>query len=668
VSRNSNSGNWRSGIFTTALSSFWENPLDFPLPPSLPIEAASAGAPAALTFVGGAAIAFESNNTQSLDLTNLTGGIDNRPIIGDLIFVMIAWKGSTDANVPAPIGFTEIADLFASGGQDTNLGLYYLRATKDIRDIDWSENLVPNATRVSGVIHVWRHSDPTTPLDVTRTTATGTNGPPNAPSITTVTAGAVVLAFGATADFGTISDVTAPTGMDNFFGVTNRNQSDNLSTAGVASIARPTAGAYDPPTFTGGVGNPSWAAVSVAIRPIAIPGSGFTITADAASFALTGSIASLERGRRTIANAATYAVTGTAAALEYNKRLIAAPTSYTTSFADAFFNRGRKIIADTSAFVLAGSAATLLFNRRIIADSSSFSVSATAAALKLGKRFVTDGTSYSLSGSVADFRRGYRIIAETVSFSLSGTVAGLVYSGGAKKVIAETAVFTVAGTVASLEFNRRLVADAAAFSLSGTAATLSKGGTILSAAGTSYTLTGTAANFLRGRKVIAETVAFSLVGSAADFRRNRLIVADSTSFSLGATAATLIKGNAGILLAGTTYALNGTAANMRRGRKIVLSGNSYAVTGTAAFFRLTRRILGGTAQFYVRASDLTFKRNRRFSVLPTTFTISAPAASLYIRPPKSDDVSKLYKKAKGKQNFWRSVNARDMKDKRTLED
>jgi hypothetical protein len=91
--------------------------------------------------------------------------------------------------------------------------------------------------------------------------------PPNAPSITTVTENAVVIAIGASAAASgkAITQPTVPTGMENLF------QSFNSTDGGIAiaSITRPTIGSYNPAAFGGfssGLENGT-AAVTIALRP-----------------------------------------------------------------------------------------------------------------------------------------------------------------------------------------------------------------------------------------------------------------------------------------------------------------------------------------------------------------------------------------------------------------
>jgi hypothetical protein len=227
---------------------------------------ATAAGPAGIQFVGGrAAVSSTSTATPTFDLTGLSGGIASAPSAGDIVIACISLKSGTDRDIQCTTsGFIELADLYANGTNDSQLGVFYKVLSTAETTVSFSFVL---STTSYFAVHVWRGQN-ATPLDATRTTTTNTtSGRPNAPAITTVTPGAVVIAVGAAAGASAtpLSNLTAPTDMVNFF------QSTEADTAsvGIASALRPTAGAFDPPTFGGGSTNTanSSCAVTLALRP-----------------------------------------------------------------------------------------------------------------------------------------------------------------------------------------------------------------------------------------------------------------------------------------------------------------------------------------------------------------------------------------------------------------
>ena len=231
---------------------------------------ASAGVSRGLVFVGG-----ESRNedsavqTPTFSLTGLDDGIASAPSIGDIVIACIAFKDGTNRDIQCTTsGYIEVADLFQSDSNSINFAVYYKVLTAE----DTTVSFDLGAARTSEfVVHVWRGQN-ATPLDATTTTTTSANtGIPNSPSITTVTNNAVVIAVGAAAGGTTgqaaqLTDLTVPSGMTNFQVQMSLTTSVGIA---IASIARPTAGAYDPPTFGGGNGNAlnSMAACTIALRP-----------------------------------------------------------------------------------------------------------------------------------------------------------------------------------------------------------------------------------------------------------------------------------------------------------------------------------------------------------------------------------------------------------------
>lgn len=222
----------------------------------------------ALSFVG-----YNSASGNSADLnislTALTGGSGSTALEGDIV---IAANGIvTNAGGVAGIttsGYTSIVAVSVVDTNRTGLAVAYkvMGATPDTTVTVKGSG---DATRAAnGVVHVWRNIN-STPIDVTTTTATGTNsGVPNPPSITPTTSGAIVVVVGASAQ-NSGGTPSAPTGYTNLKG----SSSDPGGTAGLLGIASKawTSGAEDPGTFGGFESHTadSWCAASIALRPAA---------------------------------------------------------------------------------------------------------------------------------------------------------------------------------------------------------------------------------------------------------------------------------------------------------------------------------------------------------------------------------------------------------------
>jgi hypothetical protein len=221
-----------------------------------------------LEFVGGSAASAVATSSPTFSLTGLSGGLASAPAVGDLVVAIVGFVNSTNRTISSlSEGWVKVADLYANASDDTQLGVFYKYLTEEGTTVQFALG-VSVVSRCC--LHVWRGADPVAPLDATTTTATRTgNSAPEAPSITTVTNKAVVIAVGVGANHrGTSMSLGAPTGMENFF------KSDNPTARGmpqtvIASAFVETAGAFNPPAFTGNVadsGNSACAA-TLALRP-----------------------------------------------------------------------------------------------------------------------------------------------------------------------------------------------------------------------------------------------------------------------------------------------------------------------------------------------------------------------------------------------------------------
>jgi hypothetical protein len=224
-----------------------------------------------IRYVGGAFLpvaAGISVTNSTISLTGLTGGISSSAAVGDVVILAAVVNGTTGLTFSAA-GYTSVADLYQStNSDDVNLGVFYkvLTAADTTANINWG-----SATALNGVTaYVWRGVNAITPLDATSTTATSFFGMPNSPSITTVTDNAVVVSIGGcVGPAANYVNLTAPSGMGNYLLAVARDTSSNpRGQLGMASVARPTSGVYDPATFGGGFTsfNPS-ASVTMALRP-----------------------------------------------------------------------------------------------------------------------------------------------------------------------------------------------------------------------------------------------------------------------------------------------------------------------------------------------------------------------------------------------------------------
>lgn len=215
----------------------------------------------AIQFVG----TVTTSASGSLSLTSLTGGIGSAPATDDIVLVAVFGTDGSDINI-AVTGYTEVADIYANGAGDSNFGVYY----KIMGGSPDTTVTIPSLTNVRAVVYVLRGVDTTTPEDATATTATKiTSGIPDPPSITTVTANAMVVSLCGTRAPGTY---VAPSG----FSGTSKSSSSSGNVL-VASKIKATAGSENPAVWTGITSDSAaytCASVTMALRPAGAGGTG----------------------------------------------------------------------------------------------------------------------------------------------------------------------------------------------------------------------------------------------------------------------------------------------------------------------------------------------------------------------------------------------------------
>lgn len=215
----------------------------------------------------GAALATAS----VMDLTTgFTGGTRSGVQAGDLILAFYANSQSATAQTYLinSTGYTATftGTIRANDTYDTNLTSHYKIATAGDTSISYQGS---GTLTDAGVIAVFLFSgvNATTPLDVTTTTATGTNGAlANPPAITPVTTGAWIVACGASGNL-SANGTFASSDLSNFVTLTSDDSTDITIGAGTAQW---TTGAFNPAAFTTSfatVNTYSWAAATVALRP-----------------------------------------------------------------------------------------------------------------------------------------------------------------------------------------------------------------------------------------------------------------------------------------------------------------------------------------------------------------------------------------------------------------
>lgn len=226
-----------------------------------------------IEFVGGntASKVGDTVGTTNISLTSgLTGGVDSAVKNGDLVIGIygVASNGNATLYVEDSGGtdYTIIgSELWSNDDNDSNLHVAYKFVNGDTATYFGPTTHANNGGTMA--VYVFRNVNPTTPIDVTTTTATGTNtGYPNPPAITPSTTGAVVVVTAMCTTSPTT--FTTPGDLTNFFTVYQADTHSPL--LGVGQKNNWVSGSFDPGSWThGGFEGAalSWAAISFVLRP-----------------------------------------------------------------------------------------------------------------------------------------------------------------------------------------------------------------------------------------------------------------------------------------------------------------------------------------------------------------------------------------------------------------
>jgi hypothetical protein len=303
----------------------------------------------------------------------------------------------------------------------------------------------------------------------------------------------------------------------------------------------------------------------------------FVAAANAEAYAITGQSVDLNRGRTINAEAGVYAHTGQALNIGRSFALTvdAGTYAYTGQAAEAL--AGRKLSADAGAYTQAGQAADTLFKRLLAAEAGAYTEAGQAVTFAFGKQILADAGAYAISGQAASFVRA--IPGEVGSYAITG----------------QDATFAVGKVIG---------ADAGAYLYTGQGCTFIVGGNVIMSIDPGvYAILGPAIDFLRGRAMPIDAGPYNLTGTAATFARGWAITGAPGAYTYTGMADNLLK--ASIADAGPgSYLLTGQAAQELLNRMISSSAGSYGLTG-ATLTMLKDAILDASSGLYVIAGQDT---------------------------------------------------------------
>lgn len=300
--------------------------------------------------------------------------------------------------------------------------------------------------------------------------------------------------------------------------------------------------AEDVPTGTSGglvIGSETSFVGEGFVGSIEAEGSGYTLTAAAGTYTLTGQAATLQASRLLAAAQGSYGLSGQDAALRKAYPLTAAQGSYALTGQPAGLAVARVITAAQGSYALTGIAANLVYGKTLAAEQGTYSLSGQAAGVRLARVMAASQGSYTLSGQPAGLRATRTLTAAQGAYTLSGQTANLF---AARRLTAEQGAYTLTGIAAGLIYSGSgpvLIAGMGGYSLTGQAAALRRSA-VLTAAQGAYALDGQPAGLVYGKRMAADAGGYTITGQAATLRTARVLAAATGFYTLDGQPANLV--------------------------------------------------------------------------------------------------------------------------------
>ena len=263
----------------------------------------------------------------------------------------------------------------------------------------------------------------------------------------------------------------------------------------------------------------------------------YSLTIEAGSYTITGTVANLEYHSVIDIGAGSYSISGTAASLEYHS----------------------VVSIEAGSYSLTGTAASLEYHSLVGIGSGSYSISGTDANLEYHQLFNAEAGSYTITGADATLVYSIRIGAESGSYAITGTAANLEFHSLAG---IGAGAYSITGTASNLELHSLIAIESGSYAISGTAANLEHHAALDVESG-SYSITGTDAtlSYLQGFGITAESGAYTITGTSVTFLFDSRLSAESSTYLLTGSTVSLIV-DLLVSAEANAYVISGTDAEL----------------------------------------------------------------------------------------------------------
>jgi hypothetical protein len=339
-----------------------------------------------------------------------------------------------------------------------------------------------------------------------------------------------------------------------------------------------------------GPGSPIGNAAKVAVTyytPVA-----YSITADVASFALTGADATLTKttvaGYTLAASVGSFSLAGQPIGLPLGRKITAAQGAFSLTGIDLVLRSTRIMAASYGTYGLTGIAIRLVTTRIVTASTRSFTLTGINNRFFISRKIIATSNAFLLTGNQANLitSASRSLLAAAGQFVLSGISSTL--SKGSR-ALGSVGVFTVTRRPAGLVSTRIIVSGPRSFLLSGESSTLAFGRK-LPISSRQFAVSGIASDLFRTRSLYATPRQFLLTGSTTYLRIiHPPIICQAGTFTLPYLATSLRYSNPKVsqLPPRLEFQSSGKNVNLKPSRAII-GTMSFAMEQTACALRWHR--------------------------------------------------------------------------------
>ena len=331
----------------------------------------------------------------------------------------------------------------------------------------------------------------------------------------------------------------------------------------------------------------------------------YTLTADPASYAMTGQSVAVKAGRAIVASAASFAFTAMSVNLSKSKTLVASVLRMNFVGGPLTLN-GDPMVLNGDPLTFTPQSVNMVATRKLVSSPGVFALSGQSMVARATRRVAAASASFAATGQTMAARVIRTIYATTLGLTINGQGAGMV---SARRASFLPSNYGVTGQSATLRADRRLASDASAYSITGQLMNLIKNG-------------------LPGYFMQAAPAAFVMSLGAATIRAARSIFVPSAATYLAAGGTATLRADRRIMTVSATGDIVGQPVALSRGKYLGTAPANFTIGTPAQTLRVARRMVAGAASAAIMPEDAVLAVARVLKAAPAVFATTDQGAGL----------------------------------------